>query len=177
MPTVGICGCEWVRGGIILGWGTGRRQSEPRVAVDSRSCTPAHPRDNKKSSFVEEGQGRLLESRLATRVHVKRANYPTKTDNKMHKKKRKQNGKERTDINHRHIRKNATTQHVIQPPRTAKTNKNNEDKTHNTVSTLSAAPHTRKLAKTSLKTRKNNKRRHPKPKQETKQRNQQHYFR
>ena len=52
MPMVGIHGCGWVWGNIIEVWDTGRKQSEPRMAVVSRVCTPEQPKDNQKQDLM-----------------------------------------------------------------------------------------------------------------------------
>ena len=45
---------------------TGSGQNEPRMAVVNRACTPEQSKDNQKTRFVEEGQGRLVESLVQT---------------------------------------------------------------------------------------------------------------
>ena len=47
-------GNSWVRGDIIEGWDTGRRQSEPRMIVVSRECTYDQSKINRNTRFVEE---------------------------------------------------------------------------------------------------------------------------
>ena len=51
IPMVYIHGCEWVWGDIIEAWRTGKRQSELRMTVISRVCTPEQSKDNKKQDL------------------------------------------------------------------------------------------------------------------------------
>ena len=41
--------CGWVRGNIIEVWDAERRQSESRMAVASRVCTPEQPNQTNKT--------------------------------------------------------------------------------------------------------------------------------
>ena len=57
MPMVGIHECGWVRGNIIEVWDAERRQSEPRMVVVSRLCTPEQPNQtNKTQDLARRGK-------------------------------------------------------------------------------------------------------------------------
>ena len=154
-------------------------EKEPRSATGGRCGSWVHARtakDNHKTRLGDEGQGRLVESRVRTGDMLWGEKPPTKADKNMRKQTSKQNGKERTDNKHRHTNKNTTIQCIIYAIKNKKTTKNKAGKTKNTEEMQLSAPDTRKTKNARPKTRKNNKRTQPRTQQENKQRKQQHYF-
>lgn len=56
MIVMGMYGCGWVWGDIIVGWDTGRRQNESRMIIFSRGRARLYNENEKKTWFVVEGQ-------------------------------------------------------------------------------------------------------------------------
>ena len=91
-------------------WGLGHGK-EAKQAADDRYWLCVYAQTAKrqpKTRFGEEGQGRLVESRVHTGDMLLGQKPPTKADKKRRKQKSKQNGKERTDNKHRQTYKNTT---------------------------------------------------------------------
>ena len=57
MSMVCIHGCGWVCWDIIEAWCAGRRQSELRMTVISRLCTPEQAKDNKMQELARRDKG------------------------------------------------------------------------------------------------------------------------
>ena len=56
MIAMGVYGCGWMWGGIIMGWDTDRRQNESWTTIFSRGHTRLYSENEKKTWFVVEGQ-------------------------------------------------------------------------------------------------------------------------
>ena len=159
-------------------WGLAHGK-EAKRAADDRYQSCVHARTVKRQSKTrtdEEGQGRLVESRVHTGDILLGRKTPTKAEKNIRKQKSKQNGKERSGNKHIHIYKNTTIQCIIYAIKSTKTSKNKVDKNNNVKLIQLPAPDTRKRKNARTKTRSNGERTQPKPKQETKQRKQHHYF-
>ena len=125
---VGIYGSRWACWDIIGDLGRGRRQGVSLLIIVSRGCMSKQPKDNQKTRFGEEGQGRLVESRVYNRGHIMRVKSPQKINKKSASKKRKRNDNERTANKHRHTYKNTKVQCIIYVRKTQKQAKTKQKK-------------------------------------------------
>ena len=98
------------------------------LIIASRGCMSKQPKDNQKTRFGEEGQGRLVESRVYNRGHIMRVKSPHKINKKSASKKRKRNDNERTVNKHRHTYKNTKVQCIIYVRKTQKQAKTKQKK-------------------------------------------------
>ena len=57
MPTVGMHGCGCVRGDIIVGWDTGRRQEASLMVVVGRVCRTGQQKTDKKQDLATRDKG------------------------------------------------------------------------------------------------------------------------
>ena len=98
------------------------------LTIAGRGYMSIQPKDNQKTRFGEEGQGRLVESRVYNRGHIMRVKSPHKINKKSASKKRKRNDNERTANKHRHTYKNTKVQCIIYVRKTQKQAKTKQKK-------------------------------------------------
>ena len=98
------------------------------LTIAGRGYMSTQPKDNQKTRFGEEGQGRLVESRVYNRGHIMRVKSPHKINKKSASKKRKRNDNERTANKHRHTYKNTKVQCIIYVRKTQKQAKTKQKK-------------------------------------------------
>ena len=110
---VGIYGSRWACWDIIGDLGRGRRQGVSLLIIASRGCMSKQPKDNQKTRFGEEGQGRLVESCVYNRGHIMSVKSPHKINKKSASKKVNGTAKREQTTTHRHACRNTTLQHII----------------------------------------------------------------
>ena len=178
MPMLGIHKCAWVRGDMAVGWGTERRQSESRMTVVRRACTPEQPKTTKKQDLSRRDKGGYSSSRVHTGDKLWGRGPHKNRQTEAQAKKSKRDGREREREREQTTRTDipANTQNAMHnmSRKNTTTNKNNATKTRNSESLLSSVKDNKRAKEREQKTRKNSKRTQRTPKQETEQRKQQH---